>query len=391
MIPFPWNLMFRHKIRHVELLNRIGEVLDIGLGTSEGYPWVVARLRAILEVDALVLWVFDRRHQLLVKEAQSSTADFQFSPELRRYDEHLANWQLKHKTALSLQGRQPGPTGAATFPTSYQGMLVSLPLTFQDDGLGALNMYFGEGDQRLLDRNLDPGKSELLRAIAGQMAVFAHTRSQVANSTFYKEIHHRVKNNLQTVASLLRMQLRRLDEITPERALSESIQRIMSIALVHETLSQGEIGMVDLLQLAERIKHLASDSFAGRIEVGPREQPRILVNSKQATSIALVINELIDNAIKHGADLLGDTAVNVQLGLDSEQVTAIVSNRGRELPADFNLEHNSNLGLTIVSTLVKEELKGRFSLYRDGDITHARVTFPRADGSPNSIEGNHEL
>ena len=120
-----------------------------------------------------------------------------------------------------------------------------------------------------------------------------------------------MKNNLQSVASLLRMQMRRLDSVPAEQALSDSIARIMSIALVHETLSHEEIGGVDLGRLIGSISKMSSPNPPqGPVITLDSSGPPLLVPSREATSLALVVNELIQNAIKHGQPRYGTGSIS---------------------------------------------------------------------------------
>ncbi len=374
--------MFRHRIHHVEFLNRIGHVLDSALGSSEGYQEVAAKLRELLELDALHLWVRDPQHRLLIREAQAHAPGFAPTEPLAEYDKGLARWQMHNGKAISSELNCEVGAGPAR-PDGYDGYSVSLPLQFQEEVIGALNLYFGSGHAPHAEQPLDPQRSELLRAIAGQMAVFAHTRSQVANTTFYKEIHHRIKNNLQTVASLLRMQLRRLDETTAERALTESIQRIMSIAQVHEALSAGDIGQLDLQDIAVRVCRLLPRPTAINLNVQQEGEGAIRVNSKQATALVLVINELVDNAVQHGGS--GQAGITVTVGSSGDMLFTRVSNTGQRLAEGFTLDEHGGLGLSIVQTLVRGELKGSFTLSSNACGTSAQVQFPRAESEVSGI------
>ncbi|OPY78015.1 MAG: putative sensor histidine kinase pdtaS [Syntrophorhabdus sp. PtaU1.Bin153] len=172
------------------------------------------------------------------------------------------------------------------------------------------------------------------------------------------------------------MQIRRLDRVTAEQAMTDSISRIMSIAVVHETLSRGEIGMVNLGQLLSSISEL---SLAGQLEKPSVtldiSGPTIMIPSREATALALTINELIQNAVQHGFK----DRIQGRLWVSVAQVDGLVSvtvrDDGPGLPADFDLNRTISLGLTIVHTLVKDELKGEFAIWNSGGTT-AKVVFP---------------
>lgn len=188
-----------------------------------------------------------------------------------------------------------------------------------------------------------------------------------------KEIHHRVKNNLQTVSALLRLQSRRVEDPTASAALAEAVRRVASIALVHETLSNQSSESVEFDQVFDQIINNA-------IELIPRQInfKKIGVfgsfDSKIATALSLVVTELIHNAIEHGLSENGDVLI-IEVDKESNRYTVTVSDNGAGLPDNFNLEQSSNLGLQIANTLTKNELKGSINLFRNGNLTCGRIIF----------------
>jgi two-component sensor histidine kinase len=221
---------------------------------------------------------------------------------------------------------------------------------------------------------------EFLQSIATQIAIFIENRSLHKHTMFYREMHHRVKNNLQNIASLLRMQLRRLDRVPAEQALSDSIARIMSIALVHDTLSQGEIGMVDLGRLVGSISKFSESEAANRPVITlDVSGPAIMIPSREATSLALVVNELVQNAVQHGIKEKNKGRLLIRVEQKDGDVSVLVLDDGPGLPEYFDPGKDGNLGLTIVRTLVKEELKGQFEI-NCSTGTCARISFPSPQG-----------
>jgi two-component sensor histidine kinase len=172
------------------------------------------------------------------------------------------------------------------------------------------------------------------------------------------------------------MQIRRLDRVSAEQALGDSISRIMSIAVVHENLSRGEIGMVNVGQLITSISQfsLSSDSEQPLITLDISGLP-IMIPSKEATSLALVVNELVQNALRHGILQERRGKLSIAISQTNGFVSVIVHNDGPGISPDFDIDSKSNLGLTIVRTLVQNELKGNFTLVND-EGTVATVTFP---------------
>jgi two-component sensor histidine kinase len=176
------------------------------------------------------------------------------------------------------------------------------------------------------------------------------------------------------------MQLRRLDRVSAEQALSDSIARIMSIALVHDTLSQGEIGMVDLGRLVGSISKFSELEASNRpyitLDVSGSS---IMIPSREATSLALVINELVQNAVKHGLKDTNSGKLLINIDQEDFQISVTVKDDGPGLPEKFDPRKDGNLGLTIVQTLVKDELKGHFE-FDCTSGTCARISFPSPKG-----------
>jgi two-component sensor histidine kinase len=363
----------RPPVEQIEVLNQLGRELSLCTGARSGYPVVTRKLRDTLGFARASLWSIDRRHGLLVKEAMDGDA----APdgEDLRVDEKLTHWQIRCRTRLVA----PALGDAAPvfpLPPGYRWHVLSVPVCSGPDLLAVLNLYSDRAGQWYFDPARAAECAEFFLSVAGMMELFIRTKALEANTTFYKEIHHRVKNNLQTVASLLRMQLRRLDRQSAERALEDSIGRIESIALVHETLSQGEIGLVDLGELLGRIAHLARDASGTEPPLTLRfEGPKIMLTSKQATSLALIANELVQNALHHGV-AAGGTRVDVAVRRTDGYVHLAVEDDGAGPPPGFEPIRDGNLGLTIVATLTADELSGEFTLARVDGRTCATVTFP---------------
>ena len=176
-----------------------------------------------------------------------------------------------------------------------------------------------------------------------------------------REIHHRVKNNLQTISSLLRLQGRRLESPEAKAAVAESVRRIRTIALVHETLSREPGDDVAFLEIVRPLLRLAEEGLQS-----PDRPVRFTVQgdggrlpSTIATPLSVVLTELLQNAVDHGfpeGSTGGD--VVVQLNPTDDQLNIRVINDGRGLDSRFELNKATGLGLSIVRTLVTTELAG---------------------------------
>ncbi|WP_062524709.1 sensor histidine kinase [Demequina rhizosphaerae] len=179
-------------------------------------------------------------------------------------------------------------------------------------------------------------------------------RELVTKDATIREIHHRVKNNLQTVAALLRLQSRRVEAPEAKEALAEAMRRVATIALVHETLSGTLDELVNFDELVSRSIRMAAEVAS------PDTQVRIvntgefgLIPAQYASSLALVITELVTNAVEHGFAGRAQGTITVAADRDGRRLHATVSDDGVGIAAE-----PSGLGSQIVRTLVQNELSG---------------------------------
>lgn len=198
-----------------------------------------------------------------------------------------------------------------------------------------------------------------------------------------QEVHHRVKNNLQTIAALLRMQARRLPQAGPRDALLESVNRILSVAVVHEFLSHDESSDINIKEVSQSILR---EVTTGTLD--PDKQLKIVLNgpslslpAQQATSCALIINELLQNAVEHGYANRAQGTIQINLNESAEETVIEIIDDGEGFPPGFDLDRDANLGLQIVRTLVQEDLRGRLS-FENSQGVRARMTFPRKQPAP---------
>ncbi len=208
-------------------------------------------------------------------------------------------------------------------------------------------------------------------------------RQLLGKDATIREIHHRVKNNLQTVAALLRMQARRVDEPAAKSALEESVRRVAAIATVHETLSQGFDEAVAFDAIADQVLAMSADVSARAALELHRDGTFGSLPAQVATAMALVLSELVQNAAEHGYPdgRAGRVRVQVQRG---NNLAVEVTDDGVGLPAGFDIAASPALGLRIARTLVEGELRGTLTLApRAAGGTCARVRLP-LDGSPDS-------
>jgi two-component sensor histidine kinase len=230
--------------------------------------------------------------------------------------------------------------------------LLVLPLIHREDRIGAIVLLQNVTELRRREREL------------------------VTKDATIREIHHRVKNNLQTVSALLRLQSRRIEDPSAAAALDEAVRRIASIALVHETLSNST-------ETTVAFDEVLTSLVTHALELSPRMGQLTIersghlgsLESRIATPLSLVVTELIHNALEHGLSESG-TQLRIELQRYSNEGLVTISDDGVGLPIGFDLSTSSNLGLQIVRTLTENELNGELKLESTQQGTQAKLRFP---------------
>ena len=203
----------------------------------------------------------------------------------------------------------------------------------------------------------------LLEAIAHHAAVALEHGRAVMRGVLAQEIHHRVKNNLQSVASLLRLQAR-ADHVDARKSLNDSVNRILAIAAVHEVLTEHREDDVDLGELVDRLRAMLVQGLVTGKDVSAELEP-VSLAGQRATALALVFTELFQNALEHGGD-----HVSIALARRNGEVVLTIVDDGDGFDRDA-----AGTGLSIVRALVRDELRGELVLESAGGL-RAEVVFP---------------
>ena len=268
-------------------------------------------------------------------------------PPRRRPDEETLS--------VVLSGRADRDTEVGTDQVSL--ILRSIPLRPTGERIGALVLLRDVTDLRRRDREL------------------------VSKDATIREIHHRVKNNLQTVAALLRLQARRIQQPEAHAALEEAVRRVGSIAIVHETLSQAVEEHVDFDEIADRLGRMVTDVavIGAAVRVVRRGSFGVLA-SETATPLAMVITEALQNAVEHGYPdpvSVREGTIELEARTSRGRLVVTITDDGRGLPEGFDLAASTSLGLSIVRTLVESELGGTLEMGpAAGGGTRVRIELP---------------
>jgi len=239
--------------------------------------------------------------------------------------------------------------------------------------------------------SLGPDLRDMVMAMANQGAVShdnmhllqeERRRSEQLSLTV-REAHHRIKNNLQAVCDVLELEL--IDcgrgDAAPTQAIEHSVQRVRAIAMVHEFLSRHhDVAMVDVAKVLERLVPLAVTGNQRRDQQVEAvvKAPSLMQSAKRTTAIALIVNELISNAVQHGLNHGRRGAVKVEMRDRNGTVSLTVSDNGSGLPEGFDPCVHAHVGLEIARVLAERDLGGSITIERPRNRksgTVARISF----------------
>jgi two-component sensor histidine kinase len=249
--------------------------------------------------------------------------------------------------------------------------LLAVPLSVRDRVIGVLNGYTD------VVREFTSEQKALFNTLANQTALAIENARLVTNTAVVREMHHRIKNNLQTVAMLMQLQMPNADHLDTQYVLESNIHRIRSIAAVHEVLSNKGFRLVDVKDVLDRVIRMTVDTMTlpdQKITIDVFGEP-LLLPSQSATSLTLVVNELVQNALEHAFGGRRQGRVEISLGHSPDEVVVIVRDDGAGLPPGYT----PGLGLELVEILVADDLNGRIKFHQpESGGTEVSLRLPRA-------------
>lgn len=267
--------------------------------------------------------------------------------------------------------------------------LLAIPLVLEARPIGALNVQTAvtnrytqdEIDVLLLIGDLAAGalaKAQLYDRQKRQLdELHAMQNAQLAtNAAIMREVHHRIKNNLQTVAMLMQLQLPDAEQLSARRVLETNIHRIRAIAAVHDMLSEKGFQLVDVKDVLQRITQTTSEQLTR-----PQQTITITVHgenleltSRAATALVVVVNELVQNSVEHAFSGRERGRIDISLGRAPEWLIVLVRDDGIGLPNHYR----QSLGLEIAEALVQEDLGGSLRFNRLESGTEVSIRLPRS-------------
>ncbi|MBV6457271.1 MAG: hypothetical protein HONBIEJF_00379 [Fimbriimonadaceae bacterium] len=374
---------FRNAFRHgadSDRLTKLSEVTRI-IKTS---PYLEEILQLLVNVTAqqfgyrvcTVRLLDETRNELVLRATQASDRAYQRKRAIK-LGESIAGRAIAENRAIFVRDVQKEESYIGHDLAADQGLcsMICIPLTIQNRPVGVMSCYTDE------IRDFPPDEVKVLETLANQAAMsIEHAKLQV-RSTLMQEMHHRVKNNLQQVASLLRLQVRQQHYKSLEEAINDSLSRILAISAVHDLLSREDLDFVGLRSIAESLVHHLQQALIPpekSIEFDIRGED-IRLSMNQATQVALILNELIQNAVEHGFKTADEGEVHVNFETKNTEVALWVSNSGNTLPPGFDASTDGHLGLQIVQSLVRG-LGGQLRVEDRLGWTVAEVVFTRSGG-----------
>lgn len=320
-----------------------------------------------------VMLVDHQTQELVIKATQSPSPEYTGKP-APKVGESIAGRAAREGRVITVNDVKKHPDYRFPDIAERAGLtsLACVPLMFKGEVLGVLNCYT-EAVHEFSAEEL-----AILQALGAQAALAIQTARLMLKSAVIQEMHHRVKNSLQQIASLVRLQMRFGREITVEGAMNDTLSRILAIAAVHELLLREDLDSVSISRLAEQILAATKQSIIppGKTIVTTVAGPELRLPLSHATTLALVLNELVQNAVEHGFAELDVGRISIAIEQTDGHIRVTVTNDGKPLPDGFDPTGADRLGLRIVTDLVRGALNGSFEMANDDGIV-ARVTFPK--------------
>jgi len=374
-------LGFRQAYQCGNQSNRLGALSEV-TKTISNSPYVEEILQLLVNLTAqqfsyrvcTVRLLDENRQELVLRATQAPAKAYQRKRAIK-LGESIAGRAIAENRPIIVADVQVEADYIGHDLAAEQGLrsMICVPLTIQDRAVGVLSCYTSEV------RSFSPDEIKALETLAKQAAVsIEHAKLQVRD-TLMQEMHHRVKNNLQQVASLLRLQMRHGQYKSLEEAMNDSLARILAIASVHDLLSREDLDHVGVRSIAETlVQHQQSSlMLPNRTIKFDVRGADVRLNMTQATQLALILNELILNAVEHGFKTTTAGEIHVNVEAKDGEVSLWVSNSGDALPETFDMSTDSHLGLQIVENLVRA-LGGRFTLKNVLGWTVGEIGFHRA-------------
>src|ERR687896_485176 len=384
--------------RHVRLLTETIAAVNSTLDLEEVLALVARKVAEALDTEACFVYLYDEAaDELVLRATQGTSVEAMTRRPRMRPGEGITGTAAAERAPIAIAAQahlDPRFKGFPNLPEDQYESILAVPILAREKLAGALNVRTiepreftsddavgatgaalvledgniawpdgraGEHAVRLplrwkgrqigelvcdRDRPFTDQERALLSSIANHAAVALEHGRAVMRGVLAQEIHHRVKNNLQTVASLLRLQARGTDAVDPRKALDDSVNRILAIAAVHEVLTERRDDDLALDELLERLRRMLVQGLGAAKHVDAELEP-VSIAGDRATALALVFSELLGNALEHGG-----ASVRVELERRDGDVVLAITDDGEGI--DGGAGAPGATGLSIVRALVRD-------------------------------------
>jgi two-component sensor histidine kinase len=340
------------KIEEMHALARVSEVVTSPQYLDDILDVVTEMAAQVMNTAVCSIFLLDKTNKYLeLRSARRSNSTYQHRPPLLATEGAIGH-VVQTGQPLYIADVRTDPRYKGTDLAREEGLvsMLSVPLSVRDRTIGVLNCYTTE--RRVFSQE----QQTLFATLANQTALAIENARLITNTAVIREMHHRIKNNLQTVAMLMQLQIAEAHRLDTRDVLETNIHRIRSIAAVHEVLSEEGFNLVDVKDVLERITQTTSSNMIAphqTIEIQVYGES-IILPSRSATALTLIVNELVQNALEHAFNGRNTGKVEISLGRSPDELIIIVRDNGIGLPANYK----PNLGLEIAQTLVNDDLQG---------------------------------
>jgi GAF domain-containing protein/anti-sigma regulatory factor (Ser/Thr protein kinase) len=361
----------QRQITELTTLAEVSETVTSPLYLDEILTLVVDMAAQVMQAKVCSLMLLDeKRNEIVLQSTQNLSPTYRDKTPLR-VGEGIAGLVAQSGQPMVVEDVRQDARYKYRDIAQEEGLcsLLCVPLRLRERTIGVFNCYTST-PHRFTDEEM-----ALFSTLANQTALAIENARLLTSVALIREMHHRIKNNLQSVAMLLRMQMSGGEDVPAREVLHEAINRIQSIAAVHDILSQEGFKGVGIKGLVSRIGQAVLDNMST-----PQQDIRISVegvefalSSQAATSLALAVNELIQNAVQHGFADRTQGTIAIHLAEEPLHWRITIQDDGVGLSTD-SMRH---IGLELVEELIVDDLRGEFDLAREGEGTTALLRIPK--------------
>lgn len=365
--------LLAQKTAQLAAIREISQAIAQARDLDSTLTLITARTAELMNVESCSIYLYDQERNHLTLEASTGLNQDGIGQLGLPWGIGLTGWAAEHGELVAAADAKSDPrfhhivgSGESRFVS-----LMAVPLITSGKVIGATNV------QTTRRHEFTQDEIELFGFIA-ELAATALEKERMVHAAVVQEIHHRVKNNLQTIAMLLRLQIAQSDSLKPKDILHETINRILSIATVHEILGQEHHTHVGLKRMVGQVAQLTATSMTFNRQISVTvDGDDLQLPSQAATNLALVTNELLQNSLEHSLVHETQGKIQIQINQQDDHLRLTVTDDGKGLPENFSLIDDRGLGLEIVHTMVTEDLEGTFALEpAPGHGTQAIINVP---------------